>query len=131
MKKQIDNFEDSENLLINVIQREVNKRCGLPAGYNTYYEFESPDSLTIVGITVTDADGKRVGGVFKDEDEVREFFASGYPAYVSGDELASMYVNGVRESGAELTWDIVHTAFCAGMNEQRLQFERLDQLTRK
>ena len=70
------------------------------------------------GISVTDPEGNRVGGIFKDEDEVREYFRkAGLNQEPTWDELADEYVKSVIDAGNELTWDIVRTAFCAGMEE--------------
>jgi hypothetical protein len=116
--------------LVNVIQKAVNKECGLPEGYNADIEVVESDSdesifgFEVIGFTVTDEHGNFVGGTFRNEKEVRAFFESGL--YKSGDSLAENYVKGVRESGTILTWDTVMTAFCAGMEEQRLRNKKFE-----
>ena len=125
-----EKYENWDDLLIGVLQKEINRQCCVPEGYNADIEFKDMDDLTIVGITVTDKDGNQVGGVFKDEREVREFFAKDEP-YVSNDTLADVYVNGVKSAGNEPSWDIVHTAFCAGMAAERERSENLDKYLKK
>lgn len=74
-----EKYEKAEALLNDLLQKEINRQCCVPDGYNANIECKSMDDLTIVGITVTDKAGNQVGGVFKDEREVREFFAKNEP----------------------------------------------------
>lgn len=128
----MENTKVSKNIvyLVDIIQKEINKQCCLPEGYNADLELEDDNKellgLKVIGITVTDKDGNQVGGLFKDEKEVAAYFKS--MQHISGDTLADEYVKGVQEVNSYPTWDLVSTAFCAGMNEQRIQTKKYEQM---
>ena len=119
----MENTKISKNILylLDVVQKEVNKQCCLPEGYNADIELEEDNKeligLKIVGITVTDKDGNQVGGVFKDENEVAAYFKS--MQCISRDTLADEYVNGIKAYNMYPTWELIKSAFCDGMSKQQ------------
>lgn len=116
MSNRIRTQKDAETTLIEVLQKEINRQCGVPQGYNADIEMDDDgDDLRMIGVSVTDGDGNLVG-LFRNEDEVREYFRNN-GQQPSWDALADKYVESVRESVDEPDWDIVRTAFCAGMEE--------------
>ena len=62
----MENTKVSKNIvyLVDIIQKEINKQCCLPEGYNADLELEDNDKeplgLKVIGITVTDKDGNEV-----------------------------------------------------------------------